>query len=210
MRGTGSNDCVFENVFVPDEFTFDWLNAKSSWQRGPLGVIPLQLQFAGTLAAVVLGTARHALDTLNEIARVKVPAATRNTLRERPIAQTQFAQAEGLLQCGARVLLQFQRRDLAQGRSGREFQPRRPRACATRGRDHCEAGGAGGRSGRRCGRDELGANLMSHRAMLARRAYGIAARTDEHRALRGNRARVVRPGSSVAGNLNCAISGLRA
>ncbi len=97
MRGTGSNDCVFENVFVPDEFTFDWLNAKSSWQRGPLGNIPLQLQFAGTLAAVVLGTARHALDTLNEIARVKVPAASRNTLRERPIAQTQFAQAEGLL-----------------------------------------------------------------------------------------------------------------
>jgi indole-3-acetate monooxygenase len=41
MRGTGSNDCVFENVFVPDEFTFDWLNAKSSWQRGPLANIPL-------------------------------------------------------------------------------------------------------------------------------------------------------------------------
>jgi alkylation response protein AidB-like acyl-CoA dehydrogenase len=27
MRGTGSNDCEFDNVFVPDEFTFDWLNA---------------------------------------------------------------------------------------------------------------------------------------------------------------------------------------
>src|SRR5208337_3585296 len=70
MRGTGSNDCVYENVFVPDEFTFDWLNAKSSWVRGPLGVIPLQVQAAGNLASVVLGTARHALDTLNEIARV--------------------------------------------------------------------------------------------------------------------------------------------
>ncbi len=97
MRGTGSNDCVFENVFVPDEFTFDWLNAKSSWQRGPLANIPLQLQFVGGLVSVVLGTARHALDTLNEIAQAKVPAATRATLRERPIAQTQFAQAEGLL-----------------------------------------------------------------------------------------------------------------
>ena len=97
MRGTGSNDCVFENVFVPDEFTFDWLNAKSPWQRGPLANIPLQLQFVGGLVSVVLGTARHALDTLNEIAQAKVPAATRATLRERPIAQIQFAQAEGLL-----------------------------------------------------------------------------------------------------------------
>jgi alkylation response protein AidB-like acyl-CoA dehydrogenase len=33
MRGTGSNDCVFENVFVPDEFTFDWLNALAVWHR---------------------------------------------------------------------------------------------------------------------------------------------------------------------------------
>jgi alkylation response protein AidB-like acyl-CoA dehydrogenase len=97
MRGTGSNDCVFENVLVPDEFTFDWLNAKSPWQRGPFESIPLQLQFVGGLVSVVLGTARHALDALNEIAQAKVPAASRATLRERPIAQIQFAQAEGLL-----------------------------------------------------------------------------------------------------------------
>jgi indole-3-acetate monooxygenase len=97
MRGTGSNDCVFEDVFVPDEFTFDWLNAHSPWLRGPFANIPMPLQMLGALAAVVLGTARHALDTLNEIAQAKVPAASRSVLRERPIAQTQFAQAEGLL-----------------------------------------------------------------------------------------------------------------
>ena len=97
MRGTGSNDCEFENVLVPDEFTFDWLNAKSPWQRGPFENIPLQLQFVGGLVSVVLGTARHALDALSEIAQAKVPAAARATLRERPLAQIQFAQAEGLL-----------------------------------------------------------------------------------------------------------------
>ena len=97
MRGTGSNDCEFDNVFVPDEFTFDWLNAKSPWQRGPFKNIPLQLQFVGGLVSVVLGTARHALDSLNEIAQAKVPAATRATLRERALAQIQYAQAEGLL-----------------------------------------------------------------------------------------------------------------
>jgi len=97
MRGTGSNDCVYENVFIPDEFTFDWLDAKSPWQRGPFANIPLQLQFVGGLVSVVLGTARHAIDALKEIAQAKVPAASRATLRERPIAQIQFAQAEGLL-----------------------------------------------------------------------------------------------------------------
>jgi alkylation response protein AidB-like acyl-CoA dehydrogenase len=97
MRGTGSNDCVFEDVFVPGEFTFDWLNARSTWQRGPFANIPLALQMVGGLTAVVLGTARHALDALNEIAQAKVPAGARAVLRERPIAQTQFAQAEGLL-----------------------------------------------------------------------------------------------------------------
>ncbi len=97
MRGTGSNDCVFEDVFVSGEFTFDWLNARSPWQHGPFANIPLALQMVGGLAAVVLGTARHALDALNEIAQAKVPAGARAVLRERPIAQTQFAQAEGLL-----------------------------------------------------------------------------------------------------------------
>jgi indole-3-acetate monooxygenase len=97
MRGTGSNDCEFDNVFVPDEFTFDWLNARSSWQTGPFASIPLTLQMVGGLASVVLGAARHALDALNEIAQAKVPAATRVLLRERPLAQVQFAQAEGLL-----------------------------------------------------------------------------------------------------------------
>jgi alkylation response protein AidB-like acyl-CoA dehydrogenase len=121
MRGTGSNDCVFENVFVPDEFTFDWLNAKSSWQRGPLANIPLQLQFVGGLVSVVLGAARHALDTLNEIAQAKVPAASRATLRERPIAQIQFAQAEGLLRAARAYFYNCNDEIWRKGEAGESF-----------------------------------------------------------------------------------------
>ena len=121
MRGTGSNDCVFENVFVPDEFTFDWLNAKSSWQRGSFANIPLQLQFVGNLAAVVLGTARHALNTLNEIAQAKVPAASRGTLRERPIAQTQYAQAEGLLNAARAYFYNCNDEIWRKGEAGQSF-----------------------------------------------------------------------------------------
>jgi alkylation response protein AidB-like acyl-CoA dehydrogenase len=121
MRGTGSNDCVFENVFVPDEFTFDWLDAKSTWQRGAFDKIPLALQIAGGLIAVVLGTARHALDALNELARVKVPAASRATLRERPIAQTQVAQAEGLLRAARAYFHQCNDEVWRKGEAGEDF-----------------------------------------------------------------------------------------
>ena len=121
MRGTGSNDCVFENVLIPDEFTFDWLNAQPTWQRGPFADIPLQMQMAGELAAVVLGTARHALETLNEIARAKVPVATQALLRERPIAQIQFAQAEGLLNAARAYFYRCSDEVWRKGEAGESF-----------------------------------------------------------------------------------------
>lgn len=121
MRGTGSNDCVFENVFVPDEFTFDWLNAEPTWQRGPYATIPLPLQMGGALAFVILGAARHALDALNELAQAKVPAAARNVLRERPIAQIQFAQAEGLLNAASIYLHQASDDVWRRGVAGESF-----------------------------------------------------------------------------------------
>ena len=59
-----------------------------SMRRRPGSVAPLphsaRLQMAGELAAVVLGTARHALDTLNEIAQAKVPTASHDLLRDGP------------------------------------------------------------------------------------------------------------------------------
>jgi indole-3-acetate monooxygenase len=121
MRGTGSNDCVFENVFVPDDFTFEWLNAQPTWQHGPFANIPLPLQFVGSLTAVILGIARHALDALNEIAQAKVPAATQALLRERPLAQTQFAQAEGLLQAARAYFHQCNNEIWRKGEAGESF-----------------------------------------------------------------------------------------
>ena len=121
MRGTGSNDCVYENVVIPDDFTFDWLNAHSTWQRGPFANIPLTLQIGGALAAVVLGIARHALDALGEIAQAKVPVGTQNLLRERPIAQTQFAQAEGLLQAARAYFYQCNDEIWRKGEAGESF-----------------------------------------------------------------------------------------
>ena len=121
MRGTGSNDCVFEDVLVPDNFTFDWFNARSTWQHGAFAGIPLPLQIAGGLAAVVLGTARHALDELNSIAQVKVPVGARGTLRERAIAQTQYAQAEGCLRAASAYFYQCHDQVWRKGEAGENF-----------------------------------------------------------------------------------------
>ncbi|MGO9607217.1 MAG: acyl-CoA dehydrogenase family protein [Candidatus Binataceae bacterium] len=120
MRGTGSNDCVYEDVFVPEEFTFDWFNARSPWQRGGFANIPLALQAAG-LAAAALGIARHALDALNEIAQAKVPTATRALLKERPVAQTEFARAEGILRAARAYFYQAHEEAWRKGEAGEPF-----------------------------------------------------------------------------------------
>jgi indole-3-acetate monooxygenase len=121
MRGTGSNDCVFDNVFVPAEFTFDWLNATPTWQQGSFANIPLQLQIAGELAATVLGAARHALEAFGELAQAKVPTASQSLLRDRPIAQIQFAQAEGLLNAARAYFYQVNDEVWRKGGAGGSF-----------------------------------------------------------------------------------------
>ncbi len=104
MRGTGSNDCVFEDVFVPEAFTYEWPDPRSPWQRGAFANVPMVTQLGGSLAAVALGAARHAIDALMDLATVKVPAGTRALMRDRPLMQQQLGQAEGLLQAGRAYL----------------------------------------------------------------------------------------------------------
>ena len=104
LRGTGSNDVAFENVFVPAGYTFEFPNPKSTWQTGPFSRIPLMIQLGNVLAAVGLGIARHAIDALKELAIAKVPLGTTASLRERPIAQIQLGEAEGTLRAARSYL----------------------------------------------------------------------------------------------------------
>lgn len=121
MSGTGSNDCVFDDVFVPDAFTYDWPDPKSSWTSGAFATIPLATQLGGALVAVALGVAQHAIDAFMELAMTKVPTATRATLRERPLAQIQLAQAEGLVRAARAYLSQVNEDVWRQGETGATF-----------------------------------------------------------------------------------------
>jgi indole-3-acetate monooxygenase len=104
LRGTGSNDVEFNDVFVPAEYTFKFPSPEPTWQTGPAARIPLMVQLGGSLAAVGLGVARHAIEALKEIAVSKVPLGTMASLRDRPIAQTQLGEAEGTLRAGRAYL----------------------------------------------------------------------------------------------------------
>jgi alkylation response protein AidB-like acyl-CoA dehydrogenase len=84
MRGTGSHDVEFGDVFVRDDLTFTQGEALAN--------------LGASLAPVCLGIARHALDAFVELATVKVPLGTRGPLRDRVTAQAQLGQAEGYLQ----------------------------------------------------------------------------------------------------------------
>lgn len=124
MRATGSNDCAFEDVLVPDAFTFAWPDPRSTWREGPFGGIPLPTQLGGTLSSVAVGIARHAIDELVALAIDKRPAGSRVTLRERPLAQTQLGQAEGLLGAARAYLYQATDEVWRRGGAGEPFDDR--------------------------------------------------------------------------------------
>jgi alkylation response protein AidB-like acyl-CoA dehydrogenase len=84
MRGTGSHDVEFADVFVRDDLTFPHADALAN--------------LGASLAPVALGVARHAIDAFVELATTKTPTGSRSLLRERVTAQAQLGEAEGYLQ----------------------------------------------------------------------------------------------------------------
>jgi len=84
MRGTGSHDVEFEDIFVRDELTFQQADALAN--------------LGASLAPVSLGVAAHAIDAFVELAMAKKPTGSRDLLRDRVTAQAQLGEADGLLQ----------------------------------------------------------------------------------------------------------------
>ena len=79
LRGTGSNDVVVHDEFVPEERTFSFQDPQLVKRSGPLYSFPFLFIAKG--AAPALGIARHAIDVLVESAAAK--PARRYTLGER-------------------------------------------------------------------------------------------------------------------------------
>ena len=105
MRGTGSQDFIAKDVFIPEHRATSLAlpDKPTAAYSGPL----YRFGIWHTIAALVppaLGIARAAIDELITVAKGKTPRFTSTTLRERQVVQAQVAQAEALLGAGRAYL----------------------------------------------------------------------------------------------------------
>jgi alkylation response protein AidB-like acyl-CoA dehydrogenase len=108
MRGTDSNDATFTNVFVPGRraFLFTPEYERGRHFRGPLYRFPLIGIVTLFSTAVLLATARNAIEEFRKIAQGKVPMGSMKTLRDRGTAQAGLADAEARLRAARAFLLE--------------------------------------------------------------------------------------------------------
>ena len=96
MRGTGSQDFVVDDVFVPAAHTC--FLGEPAVETGPLynPRLVLVLLFI-PVAANSLGIARGAIDAFIELAGRESTTRSTDLLRDRPLGQTRLAEAEAIL-----------------------------------------------------------------------------------------------------------------
>ncbi|MGE0417067.1 MAG: acyl-CoA dehydrogenase family protein [Acetobacteraceae bacterium] len=96
MRGTGSQDFIVDDVFVPAERSV--LSADAPAEKGPLFN---QRAWYVTLwtpsVANALGIARGAIDTLAELASTQSSTLSTALLRDRPAVQARIGEAEAIV-----------------------------------------------------------------------------------------------------------------
>ena len=97
LRGTGSNDVVLEDLFVPDEWCGIIQNYGLPRPDTPFYRLPSGLRFPFPKVGVAAGLARSALDEFVALAEAKRPHQARSALAERPSAQIAMAEAEAKL-----------------------------------------------------------------------------------------------------------------
>ena len=95
MRGTGSQDFVVDDVFVPDAHTC--FLGEAAVETGPLYNPRLVLVTLFTaVVANSLGIARGALDAFIELATRESSTYSRDVLRDRPLVQARLARPRQL------------------------------------------------------------------------------------------------------------------
>jgi indole-3-acetate monooxygenase len=117
LRGTGSHDCVADEVFVPESRLFSLFDGpvvdRPLYRFPPFGF------FALSIGAAALGNARAAIDDLVRLAVGKVGQGSTRTLAERAPTQMSVAAAEAALR-GAEVLFYDAIADAWQAAQGEE------------------------------------------------------------------------------------------
>lgn len=94
LRGSGSHDIRFDNVFVPEQYVAN--NADVPATRA-----------GATIAAVAVGTARRAFEEFVALASGKVSFGSRSLVRDRADAQIAAARALGLVEAASALLRSY-------------------------------------------------------------------------------------------------------
>ena len=96
MRGTGSQDFVVDDVFVPERRSV--LSDAPPAETGPLyNRRGWQVHSWTPSAANALGIARGAIENLKEIAATEASTMSSHLLRDRPMVQARLAEAEAIV-----------------------------------------------------------------------------------------------------------------
>jgi len=104
MCGTGSNDFVLDDVFVPAEHTFPLYGPPQ--EPGPL--YNPRMSLVGGWAVTAgnsLGMARGAMDAFVELASTSGTTISKTLLRDRPVVQVTVAEAEAIISAARAYLL---------------------------------------------------------------------------------------------------------
>ena len=109
LRGTGSHDIVVDDVFVPQERTYSFMDPVLLDR--PLYRMPFWATTAAGCAAICAGLAQRALDTVLELAASKVTVEPIPDLGDRPAVRSHVAASAAELDA-ARLLLQAAVSDL--------------------------------------------------------------------------------------------------
>jgi indole-3-acetate monooxygenase len=111
LRGTGSDTYAVTDVFVPEAYSFatDYTLAPDEhttrYLTDRLYCFPAQSVFAAGFAGVALGLARAVLDAFLATAREKTPRGSSQLLREDPVIQLRYGEAETRLRAARTFLL---------------------------------------------------------------------------------------------------------
>ncbi|WP_380068108.1 acyl-CoA dehydrogenase family protein [Dankookia sp. GCM10030260] len=104
LRGTGSHDYRMTDLFVPESHAAAL--GQDPVVSGPLYALPPPTVLGTTIAAVPLGIARAALDTVKEMSAGKTPRIGAALLRDRTVVQAAVGRAEAQLRAARAFLFE--------------------------------------------------------------------------------------------------------
>lgn len=121
LKGTASNDYVVHDAFVPEGRWGEFLRA-APCVDGPLYRFSFTGALAMGVAAVGLGIGRRAIEELVAVAADKVPSGSNRSLAERPVVQSQVAEAEADVRAARAFLREVVEEAWALAIEGRPFE----------------------------------------------------------------------------------------